>query len=95
MEFPKAIKSFVLHDLRGKWSYKGKTLQSAHYIRVGSRMSLFINTESDMDGNLSYEIQLRDSAIRGIPTLADAIRVTEEVIEENEDFISQYTMLTE
>ena len=95
MEFPKAIKSFVLHDLRGKWSYKGKTLQSAHYIRVGSRMSLFINTESDMDGNLSYEIQLRDSAIRGIPTLADAIRVTEEVIDENEDFISQYTMLTE
>ena len=95
MEFPKAIKSFVLHDVRGKWSYKGKTLQSAHYIRVGSRMSLFINTEADMDGNLSYVILLRDSAIRGIPSLADAIRITEEVIEENEDFISQYTMLTE
>ena len=95
MEFPKAIKSFVLHDLRGKWSYKGKTLQSAHYIRVGSRMSLHINTESDKDGNLSYEIMLRASAIRGIPTLAEAIHIAEEVIDENEDFISQYTMLTE
>jgi hypothetical protein len=95
MEFPKSIKSFVLHDLRGKWTYKGKTLQSAHYIRVGSRMSLFINTESDMDGNLSYEIQLRDSAITGIPDLAKAISLVEEIIGENEDFISQYTMLTE
>ncbi len=95
MEFPKSIKGFVLHDVRGKWTYRGKELRSAHYIRVGSRMSLFINTEADMEGNLSYVIQLRDSRITGIPTLADALRITEEVIEENENFISQYTMLSE
>ncbi|WP_428548629.1 hypothetical protein [Profundibacter sp.] len=95
MEFPKTIKSFVLHDMRGKWTYKGKELRSAHYIRVGSRMSLFINTESDIDGNLSYAIRLRDSTITGIATLKEAIHVVETVIDENEDFISQYTMLVE
>jgi len=95
MEFPKTIKSFVLHDMRGKWTYKGKELRSAHYIRVGSRMSLFINTESDVDGNLSYAIRLRDSTITGIATLQDAIHVVETVIDENEDFISKYTMLVE
>ncbi len=95
MEFPKSIKSFVLHDMRGKWTYKGKELRSAHYIRVGSRMSLFINTESDVEGNLSYNIRLRDSTITGIATLEDAVRVVEEVIAENEDFISRYTMLEE
>ncbi len=95
MEFPKSIKSFVLHDMRGKWTYKGKELRSAHYIRVGSRMSLFINTEADVEGNISYNIRLRDSTITGIATLEDAVRVVEEVITENEDFISKYTMLEE
>ncbi len=95
MEFPKSIKSFVLHDVRGRWVYKGKTLRSAHYIRVGSRMSLFISTEANMEGDLSYVIRLRDSAITGIPSLAEAIRIVEEVIEDNADFISQYTMLSE
>ncbi|HHI70286.1 MAG TPA: hypothetical protein ENJ91_04740 [Rhodobacteraceae bacterium] len=95
MEFPKTIKSFVLHDMRGKWTYKGKELRSAHYIRVGSRMSLFINTEADVDGNLSYTIRLRDSTITGIASLQDAIHVVETVIDENEDFISKYTMLVE
>ncbi|WP_457645043.1 hypothetical protein [Profundibacter sp.] len=95
MEFPKTIKSFVLHDMRGKWTYKGKELRSAHYIRVGSRMSLFINTEADVDGNLSYTIRLRDSTITGIASLQEAIQVVETVIDENEDFISKYTMLVE
>jgi len=95
MEFPKTIKSFVLHDMRGKWTYKGKELRSAHYIRVGSRMSLFINTEADVEGNLSYAIRLRDSTITGIASLQEAIQVVETVIEENEDFISKYTMLVE
>ncbi len=95
MEFPKSIKSFVLHDVRGKWTYKGKDLRSAHYIRVGSRMSLFISTESDVEGNLSYVIRLRESAITGITSLEEAVRIVEEIIDENADFISQYTMLTE
>ena len=95
MEFPKSIKSFVLHDLRGKWTFKGKELRSAHYIRVGSRMSLFINTESDVNGNLSYTIRLRDSSITGIASLSEAIKIVETVIDENEDFISKYTMLVE
>ncbi len=95
MDFPKSIKSFVLHDVRGKWTYKGKDLRSAHYIRVGSRMSLFISTESDVEGNLTYVIRLRDSAITGITSLEEAVRIVEEIIDENADFISQYTMLTE
>lgn len=95
MEFPKSIKSFVLHDVRGKWTYKGKELRSAHYIRVGSRMSLFISTESDVEGNLSYAIRLRDSSISGIGTLGEAIQLVEEIIDENEDFISKHTMLVE
>ncbi len=95
MEFPKNIKSFVLHDVRGKWTYKGKDLRSAHYIRVGSRMSLFISTEADVEGNLSYVIRLRESAITGITSLEEAVRIVEEIIDENADFISQYTMLTE
>jgi len=95
MEFPKSIKSFVLHDVRGKWTYKGKDLRSAHYIRVGSRMSLFISTESDVEGNLSYVIRLRESAITGISSIEEAVRIVEEIIDENADFISQYTMLTE
>ncbi len=93
MEFPTSIRNFVLHDVRGRWTYKGRELRSAEYIRVGSRMNLFISTEADTEGNLSWTIRLRDSAIRGISSLEDAVRIAEEVIGENEDFIARNTML--
>ena len=87
MEFPKHIQSFMLHDVLGKWKYKGKELVSAHYIKVGSRMDLYIRTIADKDGNQKFEIQLRDSYITGIDTMENAIKIADEVIEENKMFI--------
>jgi hypothetical protein len=89
MEFPKHIKNFMLHDVRGKWKYRGNELVSAHYIRVGSRMDMYIRTLADKSGKLQFLIQLRDSYIRGIDTLAEAISIAEKVIEENELFIEK------
>ena len=89
MEFPKHIKTFMLHDVRGKWKYKGNELVSVHYIRVGSRMDMYIRTLADKSGELQYLIQLRDSYISGIETLEEAISIAEEVIEENELFIEK------
>ncbi|RTZ99799.1 MAG: hypothetical protein DSY90_00445 [Deltaproteobacteria bacterium] len=87
MEFPKQIQNFVLHDVMGKWQYKGNELASAHYIRIGSRMDLFIRTIADKTGDQKFEIQLRDSYICGIETLAEALKIAEAVIEENRQFI--------
>lgn len=93
MEFPKHIHDFMLHDVAGRWTYKGKELQSAHYIRLGSRMSLFIQTIADKEGNQEYMIRLRDSYIRGgIKTLQEAVDIVKEIIEENKLFIDQNTL---
>jgi len=93
MEFPKQIHDFMLHDVAGRWTYKGKVLQSAHYIRLGSRMSLFIQTISDKKGNLEYSIRLRDSFIRGgITTVQEAVDIAKEIIEENKLFIEESTL---
>ena len=87
MEFPKQIKTFKLHDVRGKWHYKGNELVSAHYIKVGSRMDLYIRTVADKTGKQQFEIKLRDSFIRGIDTLDEALAIAAEVIQENKLFI--------
>ncbi len=93
MEFPKQIHDFVLHDVAGSWTYKGKELVSAHYIRLGSRMSLYIQTISDKNGNLEYMIRLRDSFIRGgIESLEEAVNITTEILEENKLFLDQSVM---
>ena len=90
MEFPKQIHDFMLHDVAGRWSYKGNELQNAHYIRLGSRMSLYIQTIADKEGNLEYMIRLRDSFIRGgISTLDEAVSIAREIIEENKLFIEE------
>jgi hypothetical protein len=89
MELPKHIKTFMLHDVVGKWKYKGKELISAHYIKVGSRMSLYIRTISDKDGTQKFQIKLRDSYIEGLDSMEEAIAVAEEVIEENKLFIEE------
>lgn len=90
MEFPKQIHDFMLHDVAGKWTYKGKVLESANYIRLGSRMNLFIQTEADKEGNLEYIIRLRDSFVKGgISTLEEAIQIAKEIIEENKLFIEK------
>ena len=93
MEFPKQIHDFVLHDVAGSWTYKGKELVSAQYIRLGSRMSLYIQTISDKEGNLQYMIRLRGSYIRGgIESLEQAVQIATEIIEENKLFIDQSVM---
>jgi hypothetical protein len=90
MEFPKQIHDFMLHDVAGKWTYKGKVLESANYIRLGSRMNLYIQTVADKEGNLEYIIRLRDSFVRGgIGTLEEAIQIAKEIIEENKLFIEK------
>jgi len=90
MEFPKQIHDFMLHDVAGRWTYKGKVLHSAHYIRLGSRMSLFIQTIANKDGDLEYMIRLRDSFIRGgIKDLQEAVDIAREIIEENKLFIEE------
>ncbi len=91
MDFPKIMKDFMLHDQLGRWTFKGKELVSAHYIKVGTRMDLYIRTIADTEGRQSYEIQVRDSYIRGIDSLAEAVRIAEEVIEENELFVTRET----
>ena len=95
MDFPKTIGSFVLHDVRGGWTFRGQPMQAAHYIRIGTRVGLIIGTEADPAGTVSYVIRLRDSAIRGIASLEEAVRIAEEVIRENADFIGRHSMLEE
>ncbi|MDM8523679.1 hypothetical protein QUF80_09935 [Desulfococcaceae bacterium HSG8] len=87
MKFPKHIQDFMLHDVLGKWKYKGKELVSANYIKVGSRMNLYIRTIADKEGNQKFEIQLRDSYITGIDSMEEAIKIAGEVIKENKMFI--------
>ena len=89
MKFPKMIRDFMLHDVAGNWTYKGKELRSAHYIRVGSRMGFYISTVADARGDQKFEIQFRDSYISGIASLEEAIRIAEEVIVENKLFIEK------
>ncbi len=87
MDFPKHLQDFMLHNVFGRWTYKGKEYVSAHYIKVGTRMDLYIRTIGSQDGEVKYEIQLRDSYISGIDTLEDALRIAEEIIIENGLFI--------
>ncbi|MFP7754293.1 hypothetical protein ACLG6S_06485 [Thermodesulfobacteriota bacterium B35] len=93
MEFPKQIHDFMLHDVAGRWTYKGNELRSAHYIRLGSRMSLYIQTIADREGNVEYMIRLRDSYVHGgITTLEEAVAVAREIIEENKLFIEETSL---
>ena len=87
MDWPKIIHDFVLHRTHEQWVYKGTPLESAHYIKLGSRVDIFINAIASKDGKLSYEIQLKHNFIRDIPSKEEAIQIIEEVIEENKLFI--------
>jgi predicted glycosyl hydrolase (DUF1957 family) len=87
MKFPQQIETFLLHDVFGHWTFKGKEFVSAHYIRLGSRMNLYIRTIGDQDGNVKYEIQLRDSYITNIDSLETALSLAKEIIIENNGFV--------
>ena len=87
MEFPEQIQTFRLHDVFGEWTFKGKEYRSAQYIKLGSRMELYIRTIGQPSGELDYEIQFRDSYISGIDTLEEALQIAEEIIVENNNFM--------
>ncbi len=93
MDFPKQIHDFMLHNVAGHWTYKGKVLQSAQYIRLGSRMSLYIQTIANKQGDQEYMIRLRDSfVLGGIQSLEEAVDIAREIIEENKLFIEQSSL---
>ena len=70
------------------WSFKGKIMQSAQYIRLGTRLSLHIQMVANKTGEQEYTLRLRDSIIYGgIKTLDEAITIAEEIIEENKMFV--------
>jgi hypothetical protein len=50
-------------------------------------MDLYIRTVADKTGKQQFEIKLRDSFIRGIDTLDEALAIAAEVIQENKLFI--------
>ncbi len=90
MEFPRQIGTFLLHDVFGHWTFKGKEFASAQYIRIGSRMNLYIRTIGDQNGNVKYELQIRDSYITNIDSLQLAVRLAAEIIAENNGFMSSF-----
>ncbi len=92
MKFPQQIETFRLHDVFCHWTFRGNEFASAHYIRIGSRMNLFIRTIGDQEGNIKYEIQLRDSYITNIDTLEKALELAKEIIIENNGFVTDPTL---
>ena len=88
MEYPKQIQDFMLLHVTEPWSFKGKIMQSAQSIRLGTRLSLHIQMVADKTGKQEYTLRLRDSIIYGgIKTLDEAIAIAEEIIEENKMFV--------
>ncbi len=88
MEYPKQIHDFMLLHVTEPWTFKGKTMQSAQYIRLGTRLSLHIQVVSDKSGEQEYILRLRDSFVfGGIKTLTEAIKLASEIIEENHMFV--------
>ncbi len=88
MEYPKQIHDFMLLHVTEPWTFKGKVMQSAQYIRLGTRLSLHIQMISDKTGEQEYVIRLRDSLVYGgIKTLTEAIAIATEIIEENNMFV--------
>ncbi len=90
MEYPRQILDFMLLHVTEPWSYKGKVMQSAQYIRLGTRLSLHIQMITDKAGNQEYSLRIRDSIVYGgIKTLDEAITIAGEIIEENKMFVGE------
>jgi len=88
MKLPKMIERFMLHNVTETCVYKGKPLFSAHYMKIGSYVNLFIRSKADMDGNQTYIVEIKDTAIDNIPSLEEALKVAEELLVENNMFVS-------
>jgi len=88
MKFPKMIQSFMLHNVTKVCVFKGKPLHSAHYMKIGSYVNLFIHSKSDKNGTQSYSIEIKGTVIDGMETLDECISVAEELLIENNMFMS-------
>jgi len=86
MNLPKKIQSFMLHNIVETCSYKGNKLFSAHYMKIGSYVNLFISSKSDMNGKISYLVEIKGTVIDQIPTIDDAVAVVETLLIENNMF---------
>jgi len=87
MKFPKMIHSFMLHNVTTVCIYKGKPLISAHYMKIGSFINLYIRTKADKNGEQSFLIDIKGSVIDNLATIEEAIATAEELLIENNDFM--------
>ncbi|ETR74305.1 MAG: hypothetical protein OMM_06401 [Candidatus Magnetoglobus multicellularis str. Araruama] len=88
MNLPKMIQQFMLHNVTQTCHYKGKPLFTAHYMKIGSYVNLYIRSKADMNGALTYLVEIKGTIIDHIPSIDDAIRVAEELLVENNMFTS-------
>jgi hypothetical protein len=88
MKLPKMIQQFMLHNVTETCVYKGKPLFNAHYMKIGSYVNLFIRSKADMNGDQTYIVEIKGTVIDNIPSIADALTVAEELLVENNMFVS-------
>jgi len=82
------IQQFMLHNITKTCVFKGKPLFSAHYMKIGSYVNLFIRSKADMMGNQTYIVEIKGTHIDNIPTIEDALEVAENLLVENNMFVS-------
>ena len=82
------IQQFMLHHITETCVYKGKQNFSAHYMKIGSYVNLYIRSKSDLDGNQAYIVEIKGTIIDNIPSIDDALRVAEALLDENNMFVS-------
>jgi len=88
MKLPKMIQQFMLHNVTQTCVYKGKPLFSAHYMKIGSYVNLFIHSKADMDGNQTYVVEIKGTTIDNIPSIEESLKVAEDLLVENNMFVS-------
>jgi hypothetical protein len=88
MKLPKMIQQFMLHNVTETCVYKGKPLFSAQYMKIGSYVNLYIRSKSDINGNQTYIVEIKGTEIENISSLAEALQVAEELLVENNMFVS-------
>jgi len=88
MKLPKMIQRFMLHNVTETCVYKGKPLFSAHYMKIGSYVNLFIRAKADMAGNQTYIVEIKGTLIDNIPSIEAALEVAENLLVENNMFVS-------
>lgn len=78
----------MLHNVTTVCVYKGKPLLSAHYMKIGSFINLYIRTKADKSGEHSYTIDIKGSIIENLTSIEEAVATAEELLIENKNFIN-------